>query len=184
MSVVSRLSCLLIPRFHKWDSKGKGISEVLSPSPAPSCPSRAAPVSSAWSFLRHLGVTQFHKPSLPRLTRSWHQQFLQVTPPRFHSFLHLERTAKFSLADFPGRGMPFPHGVWGRFRWYFLGSKLLWNQAQISLEAGRRRRCSRFTHPGREQVRQEEPQCSSAVFSFASIPTHIKTRAGLETWSL
>lgn len=38
-----------------------------------------------------------------------------------------------------------------------------------------------FTHPGHEQVLQEEPQTTSAVFSFASIPTHIKTRAGLET---
>lgn len=101
MSVVSKLSCLLIPRFQKWDSKGKGISEVLSPSPAPSCPSRAAPVSSARSFLRHLGVTQFHKPSLPRLTRYWHQQFLQVTPPRFHAFLHQGEDSQVLSSRFP-----------------------------------------------------------------------------------
>lgn len=65
MSVDGTLSFLFIQRFQKWDRIVKENPEVRSTSLS----QRAAPVSSERSFIRHLGVTQFHKESLPRLTR-------------------------------------------------------------------------------------------------------------------
>lgn len=123
MSVDWTLSFLFIQRFQKWDRNVKENPKVRSTSPLSQT---AAPVSSERSFIRHLGVTQFHKQSLPRLTRYWHQQLQRVTPPQFHSFLRSGRKrAKFSLAALPRRETQSFKWAVAWLRWYFPGNKLL-----------------------------------------------------------
>ena len=137
-------------------------------------------MSSELSFIRHLGVTQFHKVSLPQLTSA---TLIRGRLPSSTPSSETGGRAKISPADFPRRETHFLNGVQCGFRW---------SSWEVGCSPCRYRfhpSCSGshfygVTHPGQEQVLQEEPQRSSAVFSFASIPTHIKTWAGLETRSL
>lgn len=133
MSVDWRLSFLLIQKFQKWDRNVRENLKVLSNSHSQTA---AASVSCELSFIRHLGVTQFHKLASHGWHTDWHQQLLpNDTSPVLLLSLISERRAKFSTADFPRGETHFLYKAQCEFRWYFLGSQSLWIQVRISPEA-------------------------------------------------
>lgn len=77
----------------------------------------------------------------------------------------------------------FLNAVELRFRWYFLGSKLLKSRYKFHQRLAEGAISTRFTHPGREQVLQEEPQCSLASSVCLCVHSHTHKNQG-RTWNM
>lgn len=180
MSVDLRLSFFLIQRFQKQDRNVRVNPEVLSTSLSKT----AARWSSELSFLRHLlRCNLVSQTSLPRLTHRLLTDISNlngVTPPTLTPSSHQWEESKLLIGRFfPEEKLIFKRG-------YSVGSDTSWevngfeSRHQFTGGSPREPFLPRFTHSGHEQVLQEEPQSTSVVFSFASVPTHIKTRVGLE----
>lgn len=152
MSVVSKLSCLFNSKVPKVRQQVEGISGVCSLPP----PLLLSQPGSSGEFctefpktLRCNSVSQTEPPTADTLLTS------AIPPSDTHpgsipSSIR-ERTAKFSSRFPRERDASSPHGVWGRFRRYFLGSKLLESRHKFHWRLGEgdvAHVVPGFTHPG------------------------------------
>lgn len=187
MSIGLRLSFLLIPRIQKWDRSRKENSEARFPSPRFPSPLLAGSSGEFWTefpkTLRCNSVSQTEPPTADTLLTS-------ATLLRDTSRVPL--LSRHQGEDIRVVFSRFSQEIDTVFNWgYRLDlDGVSWEVSCFeSRDKFHQRLGEGDVSPGlltlaHEQVLQEEPQCSSAVFSFASIPTHRKTRAGLATWSL